>query len=650
MCAGEPTTSDESQSNQGARRGFWIGALVAVALAAWLEFSQLRGGKKDITGVSDWFAQMTLDSSPFLVLFAILPIFWFPKSHVLANLSGMRQRWKLWFGEATQPNGNASDVPAKLRALILAVLVGAVSVLCSWSISQKMIDSRQGIRFGELPPAYHDEFSYLLQAKSFLAGRLSFPSAQVMPEIFEQTHVVNEGRYASRYFPATGAWIAPFLQIGHPYWGHWLAGALSAAFIFAAGRELGGNGVGFLAGLLTALSPGMSVFSNLLLAHHPTMLGLSLFLCAFLRMLRTAHWLPTVAAGIGLTFAMLARPMTAAGFGLPFGVWFVVWLIRCRRREDGRIPWPFRLSRLAAMGGPILVGFAFLGYFNNAITGDSLLTPYDVFTETYTPRHAYGFNNVVRAEERIAYGTALTKTTFENYDRWAVNLTPMVATRNVLARLLASLRDTLAIVPLLLAAFVFLSNAHRENPRWWLILAAIVSLHLAHVPYWFDGIAHWHYVFESGPLLLLLFARASQLLFRAWNSSGRGWMPVWWFGLIVVSLSTAYFSNTPFWPEGRIDQRVRQIAFSRWKYRQFHQLIDNRVHDPKALILIEHDPADRHIDYVSNEPNLQGDQQFLYGRFIPERMKLSEIVKAFPDRACYLYRVRERRLVRVSPP
>ena len=68
-----------------------------------------------------------------------------------------------------------------------------------------------------MPPAYHDEFSYLLQAKTFLAGRLSYPSSPQLPELFDQMHVVNEGRFASRYSPGVCAWIAPFLGLGHPY-------------------------------------------------------------------------------------------------------------------------------------------------------------------------------------------------------------------------------------------------------------------------------------------------------------------------------------------------------------------------------------------------------------------------------------------------
>ena len=58
-------------------------------------------------------------------------------------------------------------------------------------------------RFGDQPPAYHDEFSYAFQAKTYLAKRLSSESHPTVARLFDQMHVVNEGRFASRYFPAS---------------------------------------------------------------------------------------------------------------------------------------------------------------------------------------------------------------------------------------------------------------------------------------------------------------------------------------------------------------------------------------------------------------------------------------------------------------
>ncbi|GAB4136705.1 MAG: hypothetical protein Tsb009_03840 [Planctomycetaceae bacterium] len=628
------------------QRGFLLGIALALGVSLWWEVDRFRSQGQPFSGVADWFLNMNWDSAPFLAWFLLLPLFWLMKSS-LSRLSVFSDATcETWFGPSTKPGEHTDDRRARLRAIILALLVGVTSLGASWSVSRIVVVPHENLRFGEMPPAYHDEFSYLLQARMILDGRMSSASHSGMPMLFDQMHVVNEGRFASRYFPATGFWIAPFLSAGNPYWGHWLAGALAAMLIFAAGRELGGNGVGFSAGLLTALSPGMAFFSNLLLAHHPTMFGLSLFLFSFLRMMRTRHWFWAMIAGCGLTFAMMARPMTAAGFGLPFGIWFVVWLFRSSQSEV-KSAWQFRMVRLMAMGGPILAGFATLMTFNNAITGDAFRTPYDVFTRTYTPRHMYGFNNVTRAEEQIAAGTALTKTTFENYDKWAKNLTPELAMTNVRNRWRASWQWTLGVVPLLMATCLFLM-VPPDDIRWWLVPLAIVSLHLVHIPYWYDGIQHWHYVFESGPLWLLIFARATSLVHRCWNETNRRSLKVWWWGLVMVALSTAYVSESPCWNSSRVQTEAMQAGYSRYQYWKFQRIVEKQVREPRALVLIEHDPADRHIDYVNNQSGFTDEQPLLFGRYLPEKMNLRDIARAFPNRAIYLYRVKQRTFEKIA--
>ena len=207
---------------------------------------------------------------------------------------------------------------SRTRPACYSLLVAGVSLAASLGV---------GARFDGLPPAYHDEYSYLFQAETFLAGRASYPSHDGA-RLFDQMHVLNEGRFASRYFPGTGIWMAPFVAAGHPYWGHWLANVVCAVLMFWIGRELAGDTGGLIAGLLTACSPGMALFSNLLLAHHPTLVGLGVFLLGVLRLIRSAGAGWALASGVGLAFAMLCRPMTAAGIALPFGAYLLWWAVK----------------------------------------------------------------------------------------------------------------------------------------------------------------------------------------------------------------------------------------------------------------------------------------------------------------------------------
>src|SRR5690606_37132164 len=98
--------------------------------------------------------------------------------------------------------------------------------------------------------------------------------------------------------------------------------------------------------------------------------------------------------------------------------------------------------------------------FNRAITGDGWLTPYQQYTDVYTPRHVFGFNNVVRGEQHLG------PKVLENYDEWAQNLTPALAARNVGRRIMFSMIWTLGIVPLTLAGLVFLLTVDCWNGAW----------------------------------------------------------------------------------------------------------------------------------------------------------------------------------------
>jgi hypothetical protein len=617
------------QLSPTARRRGWLflaAQLAAVALGLALtvptELERWRIARLDRAGVVAWLFEFHLDTTlPFLLL-VIAPLCWM-----------VRRR----------PGTSATSTPTEAApgtdwaAWALALVCFVTSLGASaWVASRDVGEGALRSRFGDLPPAYHDEFSYLLQAKTFLAGRLSYPSNPQLPELFDQMHVVNEGRFASRYFPGVGAWIAPFLEVGHPYWAQWLGGALAAFFTFWAGCELAGNRIGLFAGLLTAASPGIALFDNLLLSHAPTLAALMLFLFAFLRFTRTGRASDALWAGCGLSFAMLCRPMTAAGFALPLGIWMLARLaggLRQSATDDGR-----RLLRgTLCLAGPLVVGLALLFVYNRAITGNGFLSPYQLYTDTYTPRHVYGFNNVVRGQAHVG------PRVIDNYDRWAKNLDPQLALANEIDRLEASARWTLGLVPIAMAGVILLiAVLWSAETRWKLVAASVVSLHAVHVPYWFVGIMGWHYVFESAPLLLLLFALTTRELFARWRTNGRFVMPAWWGILVASAVLTNWVTFDPFWSTSRIESGIEEVAFSRLKYEAFQEVIDRGIRPRPVLVLIKGDPDDRSIDYVYNDPDLSG--PVLRGRYRQGQTNLARIRAAFPDRSIFFFDVKQNSL------
>jgi 4-amino-4-deoxy-L-arabinose transferase-like glycosyltransferase len=519
-----------------------------------------------------------------------------------------------------------------MRPALLSLLVGIVSLAASLAV---------GARFDDLPPAYHDEYSYLFQARTFLAGQVSFPS-HVAARLFDQMHVLNEGQFASRYFPGAGLWMAPFVAAGHPYWGHWLAGGICAALMFWIARELAGDAAGLIAGLVTALSPGMALFSNLLLAHHPTLVGLGIFVLGFLRMVRSANWGWGLISGTGLAFAMICRPMTAAGVALPFGIWFLYrclrWLQARRRAGDvsPRIGRPV-LSLAAALALPLILTLASLFPYNKSITGDGWLTPYSQYTSLHTPSHVYGFNNVERGRQHQG------PRVIENYDKWAENLTPVLAITNAGIRWSASWKWTLGLMPMTLALCGGLVLCRRLPAGTWLIFAAILSLHAVHIPYWFVGMEDQHYVFEAGPLWAVWVAVVTVEAARVWNATGQRMMFAWWAILlaaaVVMNWTIGSGQPTALKLSAPLKQGIERVAFARRKHGRFAQIVARRAVSVPALVLVEADPADRHIDYVSNSPDLQS--PVLIGHYLPNLVPIAEVRRLFPDRKLFLYRVRQ---------
>jgi hypothetical protein len=486
---------------------------------------------------------------------------------------------------------------------------GRRSLLGAWCLSGLLLalhvalTAAAGRAFDGMPPAYHDEYSYLFQAQTFLAGRLYFPTHQ-KPEFFDQMHVLNDnGVFASRYFPGVGLWLMPWLALGKPYWGHYLAGGLTVSLVFWIGRELGlagafievgeetepqsagwANAIGFLAGLFCAVFPAMLLFGNLLLSHHPTTLALAAFVLSYLRALRSERLGWPVAGGVALACAMLCRPLTAFGFAVPFGL-HLAWLVT-RGQLSRCVP------RVAAALTPMLAGLVLLAGYNMALTGNPLRTPYGLYTRIYTPRHVYGFRNVTRGERHLG------PKVLENYDRWATELGDLTVTRAVElsgARAVASARWSLGPVTLswLLAAWLIVLPWLRTG--WKLVAGAAAGLHAAYFPYGFDGIFTLSYVLESVIALCLVTAGVSVWLVRSWLERGRWARPVWLAALLLAGCHG---------PLVQLQQGIVQVLFPREYYAAFERSLESV--EPPAIVFIEPDPSDRHRDLVTNSPDLSG--------------------------------------------
>lgn len=600
-----------------ARIAMLTGWLLAAGFCVWLEGTRILQLAATPAGILGWFAAWNIDTTlPGLVLLA-LPMLW----------------W-LWPTASHHVARNQSTADNMTSGFLTTAFLGVVSLAMSLAVGLQQIPVLQTawsdsavetVALYQLPPAYHDEFSYLLQAETFRAGRLSWPPQNIAGDAFHQIHVLNRPRTASRYFPWTGIWILPFLLAGLPIAGHWLAGALACMLFHRVLRRVVSQWAANLGGLLLALSPGLALFSNLLLAHHPTLLALAVFLWAILKVIDKGRWPLAMVAGAALTCAMLGRPMTAAGFALPFGLVLLKHLTLPTSPQQRRAA----VTASLCMALPLLAGFTVLAVMNEDITGNWRVSAYQYYTDTWTPRHRFGFDN--------AHSSSDPASVLAKYDAWASNLTPAAAAVNVQQRLTASAQWTLGIPALLLlipAGLPLSLSADERGRRLRLLLAAIVSLHAVHIPYWYDGILHWHYVFETAPLLLMLAAAGLQSVRQILTQRfSRRIALTWTLLLLIASLLPSWLSAESLWGPSRIELAVSEQAYSRVRIGAFQQMAAKVAAKGPCLLLVDEAGTDQQLSYIINPPDYRAPA--LVCRLPQSAADLHQLIAAFPDRLLY---------------
>lgn len=234
-------------------------------------------------------------------------------------------------------------------------------------------------------PWSHDEHSLILQAQTFLEGRLANPTPFLW-ESFEGIHINLVPAYASMYFPGRGVPLALGMLVGHPWIGVWLFFALMAMSAVWMLQGWVSGPLAVLGGVLITLRLGIfSYWINSYWGGAATALGAMLILGALPRFLRKPSWTSGILLAVGASILLLTRPVEGALFCLPLAVFLLVGLWSAGLRDFGRaflrIGLPAALL-LSLSGGWVLA-------YNKATTGDTLTAPYDLNRERYAITPAF---------------------------------------------------------------------------------------------------------------------------------------------------------------------------------------------------------------------------------------------------------------------
>lgn len=321
-------------------------------------------------------------------------------------------------------------------------------------------------------PNSADEYSYLISAQIFSEAKLSVPSPP-HKEFFTFIHVINDGRFFSKYPPGWPLILAGGALLGIP----WIVNPLLAAATILLMRRVLRENVSVrsanTAAILVFMNPFFIFNSASYFSHASGLFLITAFMFFYSRCLRSPGSPLGMYLGMGVCagLAFLVRPFTAVVLlSCP-----VIYLIAhsVRTRQLGSYVYP--LAQAALVFGSCLALFFF---YNSLQTGDALRQPFSLWDAQDQP----GFS-------RVGFDLALA---------WR---------QNIWLRL-PELHDWAPYAPFLVLASLFWRDVRR--PLGLLLLFMFLALLGAYFFYFGDAGNRYgpRYLYEASLVLFVLPAIA----------------------------------------------------------------------------------------------------------------------------------------------
>ncbi|MBI4430273.1 MAG: glycosyltransferase family 39 protein [Candidatus Omnitrophica bacterium] len=434
-------------------------------------------------------------------------------------------------------------------------------------------------------PLIHDEMSYLLQAETFLRGRIANPTH---PEhlFFDAFHVINEGIYASVYFPGFGLTLAPFVLLGIPYANPITIYGLHLLLIYAIGFELFDRKTAWLALFLTAVSPAIFVQTALLLSHLSCATSLLVFFLAYVKLIKngSARWGLILSSAWG--FAFLTRPITAIGFIVPFAIHALIRLFKKM----------LALTKvtMAAILLPLATVVCLFFIYNKTVTGSYFKTPYGLYFETHAPYRHNGSNAWEKSADQ-AESSSVHRWFNEHYPSHL----PKTVILNILIRTYKFVEWLFGSTWAGLLAISIWWRKLFSRGAWHILLFSVwICLQLAYAPHWYAGITVFGatYLTESIGLVVLGISNAILTDFQSLSKKlPRVSKYIGLAGLVICIMSSI----------GRLSE-AREYMIS----ANEHQLwINQELKErdiKKAVLFIKH-PENYTLDrdFIRNDPDFK---------------------------------------------
>jgi hypothetical protein len=465
-------------------------------------------------------------------------------------------------------------------------------------------------------PTVSDEFVYLFQAKTLLAGRLAFPSPP-LPEFFEAAHLLVVPTFAAKYLPGHAAMLAPFLAAGVPWLGPCFLLGLTAALLFIAARLAGLSRTASIgAGLLLLGAPEVFPFFASYLSQSTSMAVTSALFVCVLMLKRGTSRLAMVALGTCIAFAALVRPFT----GIAAGVTAASVLFRLRDRLPARVVvWSIP---------PLVVGVVVIALVCHATTGSVKTMPWALYARQYAPYDGPGIGAVAEVAPERPLPPQL-QTLYDDFLRSRRKHTwerlPAEAFRRV--GVVASLAPSWAVIPFALLGLAW-------TPLAFTSLFALVAF-LLQLTFHVGG-ANYH--LELYPWLALAAAAGAERAVR------------WAIGMkraTAVALCAA-LALPLVWTAKRMAWETTDVLLHApqrgWRFAPWEPAFE-RLRQEHALVFVKYGPRMSGIaELTYNDPDLEHSELI---RAIDKGPRDAELLAFFPNRPAFVFDLATQQLERI---
>jgi 4-amino-4-deoxy-L-arabinose transferase-like glycosyltransferase len=232
-----------------------------------------------------------------------------------------------------------------------------------------------------------DEWSYLIQAQIFSHGKLAVPSPRHR-EFFDFIHIVNNGRYYSKYPPGWPFLLAIGVWLGMPRVVNSLLGAGTLLLLYAIGKKLYTLRIALLASLFAVASPYFLFNTASYFSHTASLFFVTLLLFLLMCGWEKRRWSYFLLAGLSGSASFLVRPFDQCAVLVPIGIFLIV--SRMRKQLATHHIASFALGQLSGVllfllynalqnGHPLVTGYHVAdSWMDRWIGPESWMWAYDV--------------------------------------------------------------------------------------------------------------------------------------------------------------------------------------------------------------------------------------------------------------------------------